>query len=130
MLGHLFRADEALKTKADLTELEMNAFITRVTNLATLISMLNTRFNTVTATQTLSYENLKEIGPLAAEGVEPTDTEHLGRGPKTADPGPDQIYPSAKLREVIDVDLSLEPTQCESLYKVVEKNQAAFRFDG
>ena len=130
LLGHLFRADEALKTKADLTELEMNAFITRVTNLATLISMLNTRFNTVTATQTLSYENLKEIGPLAAEGVEPTDTEHLGRGPKTADPGPDQIYPSAKLREVIDVDLSLEPTQCESLYKVVEKNQAAFRFDG
>jgi hypothetical protein len=40
------------------------------------------------------------------------------------------IYPSAKLREVIDVDPLLEATQCEALYKVVEWNQTTFGFDG
>ncbi len=130
LLGHLFKADEALETAAALTEPEMNAFVTRVANLATLISKLNTRFDTATAMQVSSHSNPQVTKPLAAEGAEPTDTEHLGRGPKTADPGPDQIYPSAKLREVIDVDPSLEATQRESLYKVVEQNQAAFGFDG
>ena len=108
----------------------MKAFVTRVANLATLIPRLNTRSDAATATQTLPHSNPKATEPLAAEEVEPTDTEQLGRGPKTADPGPDQIYPSAKLREVIDVDPLLETTQREALYKVVERNQAAFGFDG
>jgi hypothetical protein len=51
-------------------------------------------------------------------------------GPKTADPGPDQVYPSDKLKEVIDVDPALEPTQREALFEVVRRNQAAFGFDG
>ncbi len=130
LLGHLFKVDKALETAAALTEPEMNAFVTRVANLATLISKLNTRFDTATATQVLLHSNPQVTEPLAVEGAEPTDTEHLGRGPKTADPGPDQIYPAAKLRAVIDVDPSLEATQRESLYKVVERNQAAFGFDG
>jgi hypothetical protein len=62
--------------------------------------------------------------------VEATDTEHLGWGPKMADPGPDKNYPSEKLQEVIDVDPLLEAPQREALYKVVERNQAAFGFDG
>jgi hypothetical protein len=62
--------------------------------------------------------------------AEPTNTEHLGWGPKTTDPGPDKVYPSKKLREVIDVDLLLEVQQREALYKVVEQNQAAFGLDG
>jgi hypothetical protein len=56
--------------------------------------------------------------------VELTDTEHLGWGPKTADPGPDKVYPSKKLHEVINVDLLLEVQQL-----VVEQNQAAFGLD-
>jgi hypothetical protein len=64
------------------------------------------------------------------EAVEPQDTEHLGWGPKTTDPGPDRIYPSDKLREVIDVDPALEPSQQDVLYKIIEENQAAFGFDG
>jgi hypothetical protein len=62
--------------------------------------------------------------------AEATDMEHLGWGPKTADPGPDKNYPSEKLQEVIDVDPLLEAPQCEALYKVVERNQAAFGLDG
>lgn len=62
--------------------------------------------------------------------MDPVDTEHLGWGPKTADPGPNRIYPSDKLCEVIDIDTQLELSQREALYKVVERNQAAFGFDG
>jgi len=60
----------------------------------------------------------------------PVDAERLHWGPKTTDPGPDQTYPSEKLRELIDVDPSLEPEQREALYKIVEQNQSAFGFDG
>ena len=130
LLGVLSKADKALKSTAELTEAERNAFVVRVANLATLIPKLNPSLDTATATQGLLHLDLKVAKPLAAEGVEPADMEYLRKGPKTADPGPDQIYPSVKLREVIDVDPSLEATQREALYKVVENNQVAFRFDG
>jgi hypothetical protein len=64
------------------------------------------------------------------ETVELPDAEHLGWGPKTTDPGPDRIYLSKELREVIDVDPALEPSQHNALYKIVEENPAAFGFDG
>ena len=64
------------------------------------------------------------------EEVLPPGCEETIWGLKTTDPGPDQIYPSDKLREIIDVDLELEPAQREALYKVVENNQSAFGFDG
>ena len=62
------------------------------------------------------------------QGVEdhPQDPEHLGWGPKTTDPGPDQVYPSDKLKEVIDVDPALEPAQRDALFEVVRRNQATF----
>ena len=65
------------------------------------------------------------------QGVEdhPQDPEHLGWGPKTTDPGPDQVYPSDKLKEVIDVDPALEPAQQDALFEVVCRNQATFGFD-
>ena len=37
---------------------------------------------------------------------------------------------SDKLREVIDIDAALSPGQRDALYKVVERNQTAFSFDG
>src|SRR5271170_7753344 len=40
------------------------------------------------------------------------------------------MYPSEKLREVINVDPALDPAQWEAFYRIIEKNQAAFRFDG
>jgi hypothetical protein len=64
-----------------------------------------------------------------SQEVEPIDTEHLGWGPKTTEPGPDQIYPSERLHEFIDVDPSLMPVQRKALYKVVKRNQAAFGFN-
>ena len=51
-------------------------------------------------------------------------------GPKTSDPGPDRIYRSDQLREIIDIDPQLDPEQCDALYKVIECNQAAFGFNG
>jgi hypothetical protein len=120
LVGHLFRANNALLSAEDLSATELNRFLTKATQLATLASNLDDKKTTSTPLQ----------GPLTTEDVEPQDTEHLGWGPKTADPGPDQIYPSEKLRDVIDVDPALNPTQREALYKIVEKNQAAFGFDG
>ena len=58
------------------------------------------------------------------------EAEHLGWGPKTSDPGPDRIYCSDQLREIIDVDPPLNLEQREALYDVIERNQAAFGFDG
>ena len=57
------------------------------------------------------------------------DPKHLGWGPKTVDPSPDQVYPSDKLKEVVDIDPALEPAQREALFEVVRQNQAAFGFN-
>ena len=57
------------------------------------------------------------------------DSESTGWGPKTTEPLPDQIYSSDKLREIIDVDAALSPSQRDTLYKVVEQNQTTFSFD-
>ena len=53
----------------------------------------------------------------------PQDPEYLGWGPKTADPGLDQVYPSDKLKEVIDVDPALEPAQRDALFEVVRRTK-------
>ena len=42
---------------------------------------------------------------------QPQNPESLGWGSKTADPGPDQVYPSDQLKEVIDIDPALKPVQ-------------------
>jgi len=130
LLGHLHKAEEALKTAADLTEQELETFSAKAAKLAMLIPKLNTHYEAATATQIQPQVEPGKEDSITQKEVEPADTEHLGWGPKTADPGPDRIYPSAKLREVIDVDPQLEATQREALYKVVERNQTAFGFDG
>ena len=112
LLGHLHKAEGVLKTAADVTEQELEAFRIKAACFTTLVPKLNTPYGATTTSQ------------------EPADNEHLGWGPKMADPGPDRVYPSAKLREVIDVDPLLEATQHEALYKVVERNQTAFGLDG
>ena len=121
--------EEVLKTAMDFTEQELEAFLIRAATLTTLIPKLNTHYEAVTTTHVQPTKESNKASSLEQE-VEPADNEHLGWGPKTADPGPDRIYPSAKLREVIDVDPLLEATQREALYKVVEWNQTAFGFDG
>jgi hypothetical protein len=55
--------------------------------------------------------------------------KHFG-GPKMAQPGPDKIFPSKDLREIIDVDPELPNAQRDKLYKVMEQNVQAFGFDG
>jgi len=130
LLGHLYKAEEVLKTAADLTGRELEAFSLKAARLAMLIPKLNSGYEATTATLLQPHTaSMKADSPIQEE-VEPTDAEHLGWGPKTADPGPDRVYPSARLQDVIDVDPLLEATQREALYKVVERNQTAFGFDG
>ena len=82
------------------------------------------------SSQAAFTSNTAPIKPPGLTEEEPTDTKHLGQGPKTTDPGPDKIYPSKTFRETINVDPQLNPSQREALYKVVERNQATFGFDG
>ena len=70
------------------------------------------------------------LAATTAEESQPPETEETSWGPKTSDPGPNQVYPSDKLREIIDIDPDLDPAQREALYKVIENNQAAFGFNG
>jgi len=120
LLGHLFKAEETLKAATELTEQELQVFAAKATQLATLIPKLEEHYR-------------KEASPadsLTMLDDELSKDEHEGWGPKTADPGPDRIYPSAELREVIDVDPLLEAKQRDALYRVLERNQTAFGFDG
>ena len=128
LLRHLHEAEEVLKTAVDFMEQELEAFLIRADTLTMLIPKLNTHYKAATTNHVQPTKDSDKASSLEQE-VEPADNEHLGWGPKTADPGPDQIYPSAKLREVIDMDPLLEAAQCEALYKVVEWNQTAFGFD-
>lgn len=126
LLGHLFKADQTLKAAMDMMAPELQAFTRKASHLATLIMKLD---STAKGPQAAPTSYTLPPMPPGLEEVEPTNTEHLGWGPKTVDPGPDQIYLSKTFRESIDVDPQLNPSQCEALYRVVEKNQAAFGFD-
>lgn len=100
---------------------EFEHFATQAAQLASLVPLLDTKPLT---------SEVNDIGPHAAEGLQSQDLEEYNWGPKTLDPGPDQIYPSSQLRETINVDAELDPAQRDVLYKVVKRNQAAFGFDG
>ena len=89
--------------------------------LAMLVSALNV---------STSAGEVNDIRLHIVEEVQFQHQEEANWGPKTSDPGPDQIYPSDKLRETINVDPELKPVHWEALYKVVEENQTAFGFDG
>ena len=99
LVGHLFRTSDALRMKEELSEDELDSFTVKAIQLSTLISNLDMKADSNPSQSTTTQEV-----------VEPADTEHLGWGPKTADPGPDQVYPSDKLREVIDVNPALDVT--------------------
>ena len=118
LIGHLRRAQSALKAQEHMTPHELDEFAKRTACLATLVPSLDTWTRPPPADLKQRVED------------QPQDPEHLGWGPKTADPGPDQVYPSDKLKEVIDVDPALEPAQREALFEVIRRNQAAFGFDG
>src|SRR5271154_4148495 len=120
LLGHLTKALDTLSSADSLTKDKLDLFTSRATQLAAMIPELDT----------LGKQNATETASQPDESEDPRDTEHLGWGPKTTDPGPEQIYPSDKLREVIDVDPTLSSEQRDALYQVVENNQAAFGFDG
>jgi hypothetical protein len=87
LLGHLFRTEGTPRTTEELSKPELLQFTNCVTQLATLIPSLDTMSET------------SSDKPAMAENKEaqPHDMEHLGVGPKTMDPGLDQIYPSEKL---------------------------------
>ena len=88
LLGHLHKAEEVLKTATDFTEQELEAFLIRAATLTTLIPKLNTHYEAVTTTHVQPTKDSDKASSLEQE-VEPADNEHLGWGPKTADPGPD-----------------------------------------
>lgn len=97
LLGHLRKAEDVLKTAADLTEQELQTFSIKAVKLAMLIPKLNTFHDVVAATPDLPQAEANKVESHRPEEAEPADAEHLRWGPKTADPGPDRIYPSMKL---------------------------------
>jgi hypothetical protein len=98
LVGLLSKTSATLKTSHDLTEAELKSFKDKAALLAVLVP-------------TLSYspDSVAREMPMGEQA--PVDAERLHWGPKTTDPGPDQTYPSKKLRELIDMDPSLEPEQ-------------------
>ena len=120
LVGRLTRANEALKNTSQVSQDELNQFAARAGQLAALVPSLNEKLPDV------SHEP-----PTSASEEQPlSEPDKVNWGPKTSDPGPDQVYPSEKLREIIDVDPELGTAQQEALYKVIESNQKAFGFDG
>ena len=82
-----------------MTPHELDKFAKQTTCLATLVPSLDT------------WTRPPPTDLMQRVEDQPQDPEHLGWGPKTADLGPDQVYPSDKLKEVIDIDPALEPAQ-------------------
>jgi hypothetical protein len=70
-------------------------------------------------------EGLRQVHEPETEG----EYEHFG-GPKTAQPSPKLVYLSERLRELISVDPKLSEKERDALYKVLERNQRTFGFDG
>ncbi|HEX9613546.1 MAG TPA: reverse transcriptase domain-containing protein [Candidatus Bathyarchaeia archaeon] len=121
LIGRISRAEDSLKKINQASKAELDLFTTRAAQLAALVPILNAKPMT---------PEVNNVGLRTAEEVQTSEHEETNWGPKTTDPGPDQIYPSDKLRETIDVDPELTSAQREALYKIVEDNQAAFGFDG
>ena len=127
LVGFLYEANNVLKAETDLNSKERTAFAMRSTQLTALAASQG-------VPSTPAAEVDCNVTPAATSDsdvtAEDSGTEHLGWGPKTTDPSPDRVYPSKSLREIIDVDDSLDPQQRDALYRVVEQNQAVFGFDG
>ena len=117
LLGHLSNTKDSLESSVNLSEAERALFYNQASFLTVLVPSLDAR---------------PKQNPFTSEapGIASEDSESTSWGPKTAEPLPDQIYLSDKLREVIDVDAALSPGQRDALYKVVEQNQTAFSFNG
>ena len=108
LVGRLYKAEEILKACKGMTSQELNEFVKQAICLATLVPRMD------------SWVKPPLAEPSHSAEADPQDTEHLGWGPKTMDPGPDQIYPSNQLKEVVNVDSLLEPAQREALFEVVK----------
>ena len=90
-----------------MTARELSAFRGKVSHLAALIPKLNALDSLSSTSRMQSSDDAPHSPSPEPAEVEPMDTEHLGWGPKTADPGPDRFYPSETFRETINVDLQL-----------------------
>ena len=129
LLGHLYKACDPLKAVADVTPLEIKTFEAKAPCLANLANKLDPQ-NLLSETIPQASESTSSH-VLTLEFIDPDtmETQHLGWGPKTSDPGLDQIYCSDQLQEIIDVDPQSNLEQQEALYKVIEQNQATFSFN-
>ena len=121
LIGRISQAEDSLKKTNQASKAELDLFTTKAAQLAALVPILNA--------MPLTPE-VNDIRLRVAEKAQSSENEETNWGPKTTDLGPDQIYPSDKLQETIDVDLNLTSAQREALYKIVEDNQVAFGFDG
>ena len=129
LLGHLYKACDSLKAIADATPLEIKTFEAKASHLANLANKLDPQNLPSETIPQASGSTLSHMPTLEFIDPDTAETEHLGWGPKTSDPGPNQIYHLDQLREIIDVDPQLNLEQREALYNVIEQNQAAFGFN-
>ena len=118
LLGHLRRAQDTLKAHKQMMPQEQDEFTKWTACLATLVLNLD------------AWTRPPPSDLAHGREDQPQNPESLGWGSKTADPGPDQVYPSDQLKEVIDIDPALKPVQWEALFEVIWCNQAAFGFNG
>ena len=118
LIGQLHRAKDVLRTLKDLAPHELDKFTKCSASMATLVPALD------------SINKLSDTEVVQDHTSKMPDAEHLGWGPKTTDPGPDRVYPSDELKEVININPSLNSAQHEALFRVIQGNQSAFRFDG
>lgn len=82
LVGHLYRASRTLKATTDLSKPEIEAFSKRASYLAALIPKLDSLNEEATDEPSSNQEYASAVSEEIEE-VEPTDTEHLGWGPKT-----------------------------------------------
>ena len=94
LIGQISWAEDSLKKINQASRAELDLFATWAAQLAALVPILNAMPST---------PEVNDVGLHVAEETRTSEHEETNRGPKTTNPGPDQIYPSDKLWETINV---------------------------
>ena len=84
-----YKACDSLKAVADATPLGIETFEAKASCLANLANKLDPRNLPSKTIPQASESTSSHIPTLEFVNPDTTETEHLGWGPKTSDPGPD-----------------------------------------